>query len=1028
VKPPKPSQLRAILATDRHVLVSAGAGTGTTTTVVGRILSLLGVELAGRRIAQPLRLEDMAAITFTNAAAADLKGKLREELRIAGLRDTVQEVDGARVGTIHGFCGDILRECALRRRASPGVRILEEGEAFALVSDAVHDALLRALENGAVAGLDALFEDHKVSDVEKWVGRLVGESARLDRIAANRAALGPAEQVLLDLALLAREEVDRRLDDDGAVDFDRMITRTCDLLRDDPLVRDLLRRRIRTLIVDEFQDVDPVQKEIAYLLGDPASGRADTTRLMLVGDPKQSIYRFRRADVTVWRSVEDDFSKRKLGLVLPLEEHFRSVDAVLAVVDATVGKLLDLPIEGNGHAPYEVPYLPVKAKDKVEPGDVRVELLVVAGADNVDEIREVESEAVARRVLELREAGAEWKDLALVFAAWSDVPRFEAALRRAHVPTYTLRAEGFYHRQEVVDLILALDAIRDPSDDLALMGFLRSPFVGLDDETLLAVAIAVPGKPYWGRLEGLELREADRLRRGVGLLGELAALRDRIPTHELLETLVDRTGYLAHLVALGPEKRQALANVRKFLRIARAMRDRSVGDLLSAVNESRAREREDRVEDERLYGPRENVVTLTSIHSAKGLEWDTVIWCDLMRAPPNLTERILVGRETIALKDPETKEQSAEWQRLEAAEKNEQRAERKRAWYVAATRAKSRLILAGFSDRAKAGCAAFDLLDALGVPAPVDGQRVPYEGQGGRFHAVVRVVAADGAEAAAAAPAEFELHPLPEQPAPLAVAAGPVRHSATSLMSYARCQRRHWFRYGLGVKEPPVDRSGPEFGSAVARGQIVHDVLEQLREEAEVDALIDVAIGRWDEDAPEPGEPAGRQYRDELRAEILAVAGHPAYRALDERPGARRELEFVRFLAEDARLQGKADLAAAEGRGLAVLDVKTGGDAATAKKRAEGYGLQRGVYAAALSDIGGMPVERFAFLFSKPGVEVSAPVTGGERAEAATEIGRMLGEMGEGAPALTTHPWECRYCGYRSVGWCPGVPFRLKDD
>jgi hypothetical protein len=246
-------------------------------------------------------------------------------------------------------------------------------------------------------------------------------------------------------------------------------------------------------------------------------------------------------------------------------------------------------------------------------------------------------------------------------------------------------------------------------------------------------------------------------------------------------------------------------------------------------------------------------------------------------------------------------------------------------------------------------------------------------------------------------------------------------------MAYARCQRRHWFRYGIGVKEPPVDRSGPEFGSAVARGQIVHDVLEHLREEAEVDELIDLAIGRWDEDAPEPGEPAGRQYRDELKTEILAAAGHPAYRTLGERPGARRELEFVRFLAEDARLQGKADLAAAEGQGLAVLDVKTGGDAASVKQRAEGYALQRRVYAAALSDIGGMPVERFAFLFSKPGVEVSEPVGDAARAEAGAEIGRMLVEMGEEAPALTQHPWECRYCGYKAVGWCEGVPFPGKD-
>ncbi len=147
---PTPSQLAAVRSTADHVLVAAGAGTGKTSTVVGRILYLLGVEIEGQRIDQPLELRDIAAITYTNAAAADLKHQLRKQLRAADRREEAYEIDGARIGTIHSFCAAILREFALRAGRNPGARVLEEGEAAALALEAVHESLLGALEERTV--------------------------------------------------------------------------------------------------------------------------------------------------------------------------------------------------------------------------------------------------------------------------------------------------------------------------------------------------------------------------------------------------------------------------------------------------------------------------------------------------------------------------------------------------------------------------------------------------------------------------------------------------------------------------------------------------------------------------------------------------------------------------------------------------------------------------------------------------------------------------------------------------------------
>jgi hypothetical protein len=186
--------------------------------------------------------------------------------------------------------------------------------------------------------------------------------------------------------------------------------------------------------------------------------------------------------------------------------------------------------------------------------------------------------------------------------------------------------------------------------------------------------------------------------------------------------------------------------------------------------------------------------------------------------------------------------------------------------------------------------------------------------------------------------------------------------------------------------------------------------------------LLEVALGRWDPDRPAPDTEPGREYREALAREIAGVRTHPAYRALDEAPGRRRELEFVHLASDDGFLQGKIDLAAPVEGGVAALDVKTGGgDAAALQRKAEGYALQRSVYVGALEAAGGLPVTSFAFHFAADGVQVGGPVTDAMRSAAAGDVKQALAAMNDGAPALTRHPAECRYCGFRKVKWCEGV-------
>ncbi|UCG87244.1 MAG: ATP-dependent helicase [Gemmatimonadota bacterium] len=1042
-----PHQREAALASDSHLLVTAGAGSGKTRTVVARVLYLLGVEVAGRRIADPVELTRIAAITFTNRAAAELRLQLRQALREAGRREEAYQVDTARVGTIHAFCGDVLREFGLRRGHNPNPRVLEEGEGLTVVAAVVREVLLEVLQHPTVPGVERLLAQRPPSVVRGMVERLLDESDRL-RAIATREDLGEHERILVDLALRSLATLESRLNNEGVVDFDRMIVWTRDLLRDDDYVRHTLQRRIHTLIVDEFQDVDPAQREIAYLLGEPSTGRAGTTRLFLVGDAKQSIYRFRRADVSVWRAVEREFRSFEGAGVVPLPENFRSTAPIIDFVDATVGRLLDTPLDGERHTDYEVPFEALTVgNDAEQSAGPPVELIVVPlndeGKDHAaDELRLIEADAVARRASELNDAGVNWCDMAVLLAGWGDVDKYRQALERHGAPACILRSEGFYERQEVLDLVVALTAVHQPFDDRALFGFLRGPCVGLKDESLFGIAAALGVTPYWRRLacgEGYDLLAAGERRRaewGVNLLERHIELRDRLSTDRLIESLVGESGYIAHLALMGSDKIQQIANVRKLVRIARSVRTRGLGDFLQMITD--ARERGERLGDAPLYGQRDDVVTITSIHSAKGLEWPVVFWCDTIRMrTPHMVPDPLRGRDRVVLRNPDVehaRDESETWNELRREIEREEAAEDRRLWYVAMTRAKQRLIVAGLpagkTEKYKTDTPAGNLWSVLPEFELEDGATFTYQASTGGEHTGLVWIADPAAVAIAMErPEVAEPGPIQDQRAlanlrqPSPIAAGSARHSATELLEHARCERRHWFKYVMGMREPRIERErDAEFIAAVKRGQIVHDVLEHLRQEDELDRLLEDAIGRWDEEAPPPESPEGSRYRGHLRTEIASVATHPDYRAVADAATAERELGFLHVADQEHFYQGKIDLVAVEVGGYALLDVKTGEcEEKDVHRKAEQYAPQRDVYVASTEGISSGKVGRFAFQFSRADMHLSQPITDEDREAIAGTLAGRLERIAKDAPLLTRHPWECRWCGYRKVGWCDGV-------
>lgn len=1068
LRPPTDSQWEAICAWDRHVLVEAGAGTGKTFTVVGRILFLLGVEIRGERHPSPVTLREIAAITFTRQAAADLKRDLRSALQASGLRREAYEVDQARIGTIHSFCSDIVHDSMLRTGRAPLTGVLEPGEALAWAEGCVRDELLAALEQRDVIALDALLTRWRVSDVQTMALRLM-QADVLGRL--DPADHEPHELALIELARRANRSLERRLVNEGRIDFDRMIAWTRDMLRHTaygPAMRAQVQRRTHTLIIDEFQDTDRAQREIAYLIAEPESGRADTPRLMLVGDPKQSIYRFRGADVTVWTGVRRDFEERGWGRRLRLSDNFRSVQPILAAVETIAGAWLNTPVDGVALADHEVPFEPVDAT-RPDGNRAAVEVIAVpAGNDGkargAQERRGMEAAAIARRMLELHAAGTPWRDMTLLLRSWTGVDIYTTALRQAGIPVYALRDDDFLETREVLDLVVALQAIRDPRDDLAVMGFLRSPFVSLRDDTLLAIAHTAR-RPYAFRLADMlgiragagqsdavdpgeqRLPEQELVRHGIALLLEFAELRDRVPVAMLLDELLHATGYMAHLARMGERGAQAALNVRRFLQMLGEMDEAGAGTVLRGIAERRGRK--DRIPQARLHGEQDDVVLITSIHMAKGLDWSVVFYADIGAKSASNAERLLIGASCIRLKEPDTSpaEQTDRVKSVQEQIEQEEKAEEKRVTYVGTTRPKDLLILAGLPlGAAPLQPLAAQLFTALpAVAGAADGDVIHFTAPDGTDHrAIVRLAAEVPADTAAVtdtampavdvAPTDSALLPPPAIITPL----GLTRHSATELLTFSRCERRHALKYVHGIREPrPEPRAGEVKGGAVARGQIVHDVLERApappaRDEAEreiadeadaeLDALLEDAIGRWDADAPPPDTEGGRRYRDELRDEIERVLAMPAYAHASGASGARRELHFLHVLDEDSALHGAMDLASPGPDGLTVLDVKTGRvSAGSAPGKADEYAAQRDVYVAAADKLSPLPVREFGFVFSAPAVSVTTSIEPGDAEAASHRVADTIARMGTVPYGMTSNARECFFCGYRPAGLCPGV-------
>jgi ATP-dependent helicase/nuclease subunit A len=848
------------------------------------------------------------------------------------------------------------------------------------------------------------------------------EQAAFDELAARDKDL---LQELLDLFAAEYAAAKQR---ESALDFEDLQLLARDLLRDDDKVREAEQLRFRALMVDEFQDTNRLQCDIVDLLR-AGSGPPD---VFFVGDEFQSIYGFRHADVAVFRE-----RRECAALNLPLTFNYRSRPEVLAAVN-------HLFSEEFGEDYQQL----AASREFTDPVFGHpVELLVSdkrsyrdAGAN----WREGEAQAIARRVRELVDTGAAAPgQIVLLFAAGTDAERYEAALRAAGLPTYRATGRGYFGQQQVVDLLRYLRLLHNRYDDEALVSVLASPFVGLSNDALVLIRRHAGKRPLYTGIERSlpdALSDTDeRLVRAFKQRYErLAAASARQSLERLCEEVVSAHDYDLAVLAQWDGKRR-YANLRKLMRLARSYEELRGPDIEGFVKFIRDQEA---VGASQLEAVSEeegaDAVRLLTIHAAKGLEFKVVIVADAGRdtiGAPSADE-ILVrpdGSFGFRVIDPKSGKKRGvfSYEEVRSAEKQEDKAERLRLYYVAMTRAIDRLIVSGAIDPERSQDRETPIgwvLGRLGAENeidrvssdPVSSDPVELERGDARFLLTVDrwapPVAELEPELIITEAGQLELFAeLPTEPAPrgyrlpelVPLPAPPLhkvrRLSYSALALFERCSYRYYVERVAGLREERGTVPGAHGLKATEIGDAVHRLLEIV--DLSAPAPPDVEIVRsWyaavtEEEVARISAFVASYCESELASRIATLAG-----AEPERPFA--------FEHDGVLLRGRLDVLWRHGTRALVLDYKTNTLAeGTPEEIVEAdYRLQRLVYALACFRAGAEEVEVVYHFLERPDAVVTTSFERLELPALESELSAAIAQINAGEFVPTPSEFNCAGC------------------
>jgi DNA helicase II / ATP-dependent DNA helicase PcrA len=607
-----PAQREAVLHTEGPLLVVAGAGSGKTRVLTHRVAHLIA--------AVGVQPNEILAITFTNKAAGEMRSRLEDLLPEVARRIWIL--------TFHAACGRILRREAPRLGYKTNFTIYDQADQVRLVKQCLEE-LERDPKRFPAKGI------HEHISTAK--NQLISPAEYRNRVESFY------DQTVAEVYDLYQ----RRLFAANAVDFDDLLMLTVEALQRFPEAKERWQKAFRYVLVDEYQDTNHAQYRLLQLLAEKHRN------VCVVGDPDQSIYAFRGADIRNILEFERDFGETT---TIPLEQNYRSTNTILRAANAVIS--------------HNTERKPKNLWSDLGDGDP-VRVLEV-------EDEHAEARFVASEIAGLVEEGWAGSEIAVFYRTNAQSRVLEDILVRQEIPYQVIGGPRFYERAEVKDAIAYLQVIDNPFDAVSLQRIANRPRRGIGDASLARLQTYADGHgmSLWEALEfpegaGLGPAQARAVNALRTLLQSLQAGALELAVDELVERTLDRSGYLAALEAERTiESQGRIENLQELVGVAREYQETAPDPNLSTFLQEISL-----FSDQDALREQQSLVTLMTLHNAKGLEFRAVF---------------MIGME------------EGVFPHSRSIEQNELEEERRLA-YVGMTRAKEQLTLTHASARALYG-------------------------------------------------------------------------------------------------------------------------------------------------------------------------------------------------------------------------------------------------------------------------------------------------------------------------------------
>ncbi|SDY30000.1 exodeoxyribonuclease V subunit beta [Thermoactinomyces sp. DSM 45892] len=728
-------QKEAVLSKQDRCIVIAGAGAGKTRVLVKRFVYTLyqfGMN--------PANLRKIVAITFTKKAATEMRDRLRKEMdriidRLGTREDEEDEeevqswyevrqcLDEAHIYTIHSFCQLILSAEPIQAGVDPFFQVLEEWEANRLLEQAVTHVLSSS----------DLLHQRSMIEREWWIYYLsligwTGAETMLAELSRKWRDQGWAFSKLVDCtteSLLHQSRLDVSEEHELSRESEEMITRTllfylqeihvyyqllkkqkarydyqdliqmvCEALEKDTTFRMHIKKQIQSVMIDEYQDTDGLQKGLVDFI---MAETFDTKRhLFVVGDPKQSIYRFRGADVSIFIKTQKEWLDQG-NQNLYLTHNYRSQAGIVQFSNQLCK-----------HAFPVDEFRLIQASRSDQAIAKPVQLISISSTD-LDNEKLVEQEAIliSHQIKRLR-SDFQYGDMVLLLRKMNDATLYEQILRSQGIPVRIVGGSGFYETQEIQDFLYLFATVLTPARAENWVGALRSPFAHLSDEgiTRLALKTGWIGEPQsWLTQSILSENDQLRLQTFCFLHESLRRMSCRRTPGQLIRWVMEHSNYIAILWGL-PNGAQAVFNLEKWCQVWEKETDPTLLTLEGFLEKMEQYQSQANQEPEaEIWDEGEDVIRIMTIHKSKGLEFPIVFLPNLWNTSPVPVRRessfihptmglVIKGFDHLERQSyTKTKIEFPRWKEAVLYEEELESQELMRLFYVAVTRAEDYLFL-----------------------------------------------------------------------------------------------------------------------------------------------------------------------------------------------------------------------------------------------------------------------------------------------------------------------------------------------